>query len=307
MPSDRLILRLRSTAIAAAGFWLAAVPAATAQNYQFWSDVAAPFAVPANSFLGRASVPSDAGRLTVLPFGVLSNFLAQSGTVMSPPATATQGHLATFGGAPNLLIDSTMSAALDGMTGSVQGSIMYRSAAVWVALAPGTSGQLLSSGGPSGNPLWITASGTDTVTSVGCGAGLSGGTITASGTCAVNYAAKSDQQTGNSNILAVTPLHQQDHDSAAKAWVNFSGSNGTTNASYNVTGNVTRNGTGNYTVIWTTQWANANYVCHVGGNGTQGFAYITGQSTASMTWQFVNASGVGTDPSQGEVVCFGRQ
>jgi hypothetical protein len=79
---------------------------------------------------------------------------------------------------------TTLSSAIDTEFSSTQGSILYRNASAWVALPPGTSGQLLSTGGPAANPSWATAGGTGTVTSVTCGTGLSGGTITTTGTCA---------------------------------------------------------------------------------------------------------------------------
>lgn len=120
-------------------------------------------------------------------------------------------------------------------------------------------------------------------------------------------ASKVQQQTGTDNNVNVKPAHQQDHDSAAKAWVNFVGANGNINSTaYNVT-SVARNSAGNYTANFTTNFLNANYVCHIGSVGTQGFGYPTGQSTASMTFQFVNASAVATDPISGVLMCFGRQ
>ena len=39
--------------------------------------------------------------------------------------------------------------------GAVQGSILYRSAIGWVALPPGTSGQVLTSQGAGMNPIWM--------------------------------------------------------------------------------------------------------------------------------------------------------
>jgi hypothetical protein len=39
-------------------------------------------------------------------------------------------------------------------------------------------------------------------------------------------ATKARQQAGTSNSVGATPLHQQDHDSVAKAWVAFTGSTG---------------------------------------------------------------------------------
>lgn len=42
--------------------------------------------------------------------------------------------------------------------GATQGDILYRSAAGWVVLGPGTPGYVLSTGGAGANPLWIPAS-----------------------------------------------------------------------------------------------------------------------------------------------------
>ena len=40
---------------------------------------------------------------------------------------------------------------------STQGSILYRNGSAWVALAPGTAGQVLQSGGAGANPSWTSA------------------------------------------------------------------------------------------------------------------------------------------------------
>ncbi|MEK9281182.1 hypothetical protein MTR72_16430 [Bradyrhizobium sp. ISRA442] len=72
------------------------------------------------------------------------------------------------------LSSSQQTASIDTLTGcTTQGSVLYRNASTWVCLGPGTSGQLLSSGGAAANPSWVTASGTGTVTT--CNNGLSGG------------------------------------------------------------------------------------------------------------------------------------
>lgn len=49
------------------------------------------------------------------------------------------------------------SSVLDSI-GSTQGQILYRGASGWAVLAPGTSGQILQSGGAAANPSWTTAS-----------------------------------------------------------------------------------------------------------------------------------------------------
>jgi hypothetical protein len=43
--------------------------------------------------------------------------------------------------------------------GSTQGHVLFRGASAWTALAPGTNGQVLTSGGAGANPTWTTVSG----------------------------------------------------------------------------------------------------------------------------------------------------
>jgi hypothetical protein len=54
--------------------------------------------------------------------------------------------------------NKTISSVLDAVLGTTQGSIIYRGASAWAALGPGTSGQVLQSGGASANPAWATSS-----------------------------------------------------------------------------------------------------------------------------------------------------
>ena len=51
-------------------------------------------------------------------------------------------------------VATTLTALIDAAIGSTQGDILYRNATVWVALAPGTAGQLLQTGGAAANPSW---------------------------------------------------------------------------------------------------------------------------------------------------------
>ena len=98
--------------------------------------------------------------------GLFGSFVVMNG-VLGTPSSGSAANLTAF------------SSAFDANFCSTQGSVLYRNAANWVCLAPGTSGQLLSTNGAAANPSWITASGTGTVTSVVC----NGVTITGSGTC----------------------------------------------------------------------------------------------------------------------------
>ena len=84
---------------------------------------------------------------------------------------------------------NSLSAVMDSAFTSTQGAILYRGASNWVALSPGTNGQVLQTGGPSANPSWLTVTGAGTVTSIGAGTGLSSSStnpITAAGTLSIS-------------------------------------------------------------------------------------------------------------------------
>lgn len=51
-------------------------------------------------------------------------------------------------------IDANASAILD-LIGSTRGAILYRGASGWAILAPGTVGQVLTSGGAGADPSWV--------------------------------------------------------------------------------------------------------------------------------------------------------
>jgi len=160
------------------------------------------------------------------------------------------------------------------------------------------------------------AAGSGTVTSVG-GGGLavaSPSPIVGAGTITVTAATKSDQQTGTSTVSAVTPAQQQQHDSAAKAWVAFTGATGAVQSGYNVA-SVTRVGAGDYTVNFTTVFANTNYSCTYSAeyaNGTtQGGNLVrikdASRAVGSIGLQYFNTTPALADPTSGFIQCFGRQ
>lgn len=53
---------------------------------------------------------------------------------------------------------STLSEVLD-LIDNTQGAVLYRGASSWVSLAPGTAGNVLSTGGPGADPSWVPQSG----------------------------------------------------------------------------------------------------------------------------------------------------
>ncbi len=77
---------------------------------------------------------------------------------------------------------NSLTSILDTIIDSTQGDVLYRSGTVWTALNPGTAGQVLTTGGASANPSWTSVGGTGTVTSIATNNGITGGTITTSGT-----------------------------------------------------------------------------------------------------------------------------
>lgn len=65
--------------------------------------------------------------------------------------------------------DTTFTSCMDRNIGSTQGMIAYRNGTVWTALATGTSGQFLQTGGAAANPVWAGAAGlTGTPTTGNC-------------------------------------------------------------------------------------------------------------------------------------------
>lgn len=94
--------------------------------------------------------------------------IANSGSVSAVPAAAT------------------VTALLDRALGSTQGNVLYRSGASWTVLAPGTSGQALTSGGASANVAWQTPNwNAGVVTSLSTGLSLLAGALSVSLTAAM--------------------------------------------------------------------------------------------------------------------------
>lgn len=126
--------------------------------------------------------PDDGGTTNVVPNGSTVGCWTRLTFSSSLSSIANNRVLANISGVTAAPIANTLSAVIDSSIGNTQGNILYRNASGWVVLAPGAAGQLLSTGGAAANPSWVTASGTGTVTSVSTNNGLTGGTITASGT-----------------------------------------------------------------------------------------------------------------------------
>jgi hypothetical protein len=66
----------------------------------------------------------------------------------------TAGQIGTYSATGSTISGAPLSNVVDASIGSTQGSVLYRSATNWVALPPGSSGQVLSSRGPGADPTW---------------------------------------------------------------------------------------------------------------------------------------------------------
>lgn len=159
-----------------------------------------------------------------------------------------------------------------------------------------------------GDGTWVAPAGSGTVTNVATAGLATGGPITSTGTVTVSAAAKADEQAGTSAVLATTPSQQQQHNSAAKAWVNFVGSSASINSSYNVSG-VVRNSIGNYTISFTTSFAAAVETCTA--------SAVQSSFAAAMITNAIATGSVGVivennvpaliDPVGVMLVCYGTQ
>ena len=179
---------------------------------------------------GSTAQPTDA---TVSQ--VLDTFSATEGSTLY---RGSSGWAALTAGANNTLFTSngtasdpsyrSLSAVIDavtGVSGSVQGAILYRNASVWTALAPGAYGSLLRSRGNAANPDWFSGSGTGTVTQIDTGTGLAGGPITTTGTISIDVTGVTAGSYGSaSNVPTYTVNAQGQLTSASNTAIAISAS-----------------------------------------------------------------------------------
>ncbi len=100
---------------------------------------------------------------TVLGPGTSGNFLKTQGAAANPVwASASFGSsianndiLSNISGGSASPIGNTLTDTIDSAIASTQGDILYRNSTAWVALGPGTAGQILQTGGAAANPQWV--------------------------------------------------------------------------------------------------------------------------------------------------------
>lgn len=88
---------------------------------------------------------------------------ASGGVTVAFATIANNALLANTSGGTLAPGATTLSALIDSAISNTQGSILYRSAAAWVALGPGSAAQLLGSGGAAANPSWTAVTGSGNV------------------------------------------------------------------------------------------------------------------------------------------------
>jgi hypothetical protein len=76
------------------------------------------------------------------------------GSGLGLSAIADGSLLANTSGSSDVPVATTTSELLDATVDDTQGAILYRNATEWVALAPGTAGQVLTTGGAGADPSW---------------------------------------------------------------------------------------------------------------------------------------------------------
>lgn len=118
-----------------------------------------------------------------IPSSTQPNFTDLSGnaTLSQFPSISSSSVLGNNSGGTSVPSALSASNVLD-FIATTQGDVLYRDASSWVALSPGTNGQVLTSSGAAANPTWTTVTGTGTVTSIATNNGVTGGTITTTGT-----------------------------------------------------------------------------------------------------------------------------
>lgn len=94
------------------------------------------------------------------PDGTVQTTAASS---YAPPSVANNTIISNVSGGVAAAGANTLTQVLDATAGNAQGSILYRSASAWTVLAPGTAGQVLTTGGTGANPSWAAGSAWTTI------------------------------------------------------------------------------------------------------------------------------------------------
>ena len=114
--------------------------------------------------------------------GIAGGTITTSGTIGLDTIT-TLTILSNITGGTAIPLDNTLTEIIDAAIGSTQGDILYRNGSIWTVLAPGTSGDVLTTGGAGADPAWApTSGGSSPWTASGTNSAYGGGATSTSTT-----------------------------------------------------------------------------------------------------------------------------
>lgn len=201
-----------------------------------WSDLAASYAI---------NISGSAASASGLESGVALGNIGAAGLSYSyiQNVSVTKRLLGRNSSGAGVVQEVTLSQLLDWVGTTAQGDILYRGSSGWARLGAGTSGQVLVTGGPGGNPSWGS----------------------------VSIASSAESVAGTDNAKFITPLRLREGLNAGgsapvfacRAWVNFNGTGTPAIRSGGNVSSITDNGTGDYTVNFTTPMPDTNYAVNI--------------------------------------------
>lgn len=156
-----------------------------------------PVVIGTDPFTGDVTTAADSFATTIVSGAV------STGKMADIPAQRIIANSTPVSAQPQA---TSLSSILD-ILSSAQGAIIYRGAATWTGLAPGTSGQVLTTSGVSANPSWTTpaASGVTSVAVSGKnGITVAGSPITSAGTIDLGLGAISPTSVTTGVVSATT-------------------------------------------------------------------------------------------------------
>jgi hypothetical protein len=127
--------------------------------------------------------PAGSGSVTSVGSGagLIGGPITSTGTISIAPI-ADSTFLANVSGSSATPSGQNLTEFLDHAFGSsAQGTVIYRGALAYAALGPGTSGQVLTTGGASANPIWASGAGGSAIANAYVLANLTGGSAVATG------------------------------------------------------------------------------------------------------------------------------